>query len=1139
MKKVLGLDLGVSSIGWAYIETDKNSLKGRILDAGVRIIPLDTKDADEFSKGNSVSPSKDRRMKRGMRRNLQRFKLRRKRLLTNLIHLGWWKEGQLWQSDDPIEIYGLRARAVKERLEPEELARVFLALNAKRGFQSNRKAQNDDEDSTDYLDKIRERDRELVERGITIGQKHLELLQSNRWTTLKRRTYSRKSYRHEFDQIWEFQKTWHPELTHELYREIADRTIFYQRPLRTQKGLISKCTLEPTKRVAPKSSPVFQEFKIWQQLHNLRLKDDTGREFWPTQEQKQVLFTRLNDEGKLTTSAFKKELKIGAKEPVHLNFEKLEGNYTRSALLKVFENTGYDTHEILDIDYTLEGNEFDKQPAMMLWHLLYATPEQDVLIAKLKEKFSFNEQQALAVAKVKLIQNYGNLSVRAIRRILPWMQDGLSYDKACEKAGYRHSNHETRSEREHRELADQLEIIKKGSLRNPVVEKILNQLIHLVNDILAHPDLGRPDEIRIELARDLKNNAKKRKEITSRIARETDENNKLYKILTEEFGLNQVSRKDIQKLKLFKEQGGVSIYTGNPISKSKLFTTDEYDIDHIIPQSRIFDDSMMNKALCESHVNREKGNLTAWDYLHTKGEQAVRNYLQRIEGNKEISLSKKVRLRMPLHEIPDDFINRQLKESQYIVRESLSRMKAICREVTSTTGTVTGFLRNEWGLAHLMQELNRERYEALGRWGWKEEKSGRKVPKIDDWTKREDHRHHAVDALVVACTSQGIIQQLNTLNATYENFRQAGEKRLKFPEPWAGFHRDAAIAISSILISFKSSNKVATWNKNRIKTKSNQHETVQRTLTPRGQLHLETVYGQIRQRSPHPTPLNNKFDRPDLIINPELRRIVKERWHKYDNDSLAAAASLKKDPLMWNGEPLTEVNCWMEQYSIRKPIDPNLNLEKIIDPVVHEILQERLYAYNGDKKKAFSDLDNNPIWFNKDKGIAIRNVRIYDNGNLLPLHHNRDRPIDYVYSKNNHHAAIYQGPNGEKALEMVSFFEAVERKRLGFPVIAPNNVKGWPLAFTLQINDYWLFDVDMEDMHNFDVANRESVSKNLFRIQTLSTTASNGPDFRFRHHLETTLKNENEYSFRRVKSFSKLTGQKVFVNRLGHLIKSR
>lgn len=178
MKKVLGLDLGVSSIGWAYVEMDRDKQQGRILDAGVRIVPLNTDDATEFTKGNSVSPNKDRTQKRGMRRNIQRFKLRRARLTGILGRMGWLQPGSATQTDDPLEIYGLRARAARERLQQDELARVFLALNNKRGYLSNRKAQVDEEEEgTDYLERIRERDRELTERGITVGEKMYELLQ--------------------------------------------------------------------------------------------------------------------------------------------------------------------------------------------------------------------------------------------------------------------------------------------------------------------------------------------------------------------------------------------------------------------------------------------------------------------------------------------------------------------------------------------------------------------------------------------------------------------------------------------------------------------------------------------------------------------------------------------------------------------------------------------------------------------------------------------------------------------------------------------------------------------------------------------------------------------------------------------------
>jgi len=172
---------------------------------------------------------------------------------------------------------------------------------------------------------------------------------------------------------------------------------------------------------------------------------------------------------------------------------------------------------------------------------------------------------------------------------------------------------------------------------------------------------------------------------------------------------------------------------------------------------------------------------------------------------------------------------------------------------------------------------------------------------------------------------------------------------------------------------------------------------------------------------------------------------------------------------------------------------------------------------------------------NKEKGIDIRRVKVIDNGNLISLHHNGERPVDFVYTQNNHHAAIFRGPDGQRALEMVPFFEAVERRRQGHPVFSPANAEGWPLEFTLLINDYFLFDIDPEEVDVFDPNNRELVSKNLFRVQKLSAQPNGGPYFVFRHHLETSLKNEEDFAFRRVQSFGKLTGFKVHVNRTGHI----
>lgn len=1074
-------------------------------------------------------------MKRGARRNNQRFKQRREQLVRILENEGWIPSGYSFQTNSSIDIYALRAKAASEKVFLEELAKVLYMLNGKRGYQSNRKANNEDEEGTDYIEKIRARDRELIDRNITIGQKHQELLQENAWAKLKERTYSRKSYRNEFDQIWSTQQQFHSELTDSLRFQVGERTLFYQRPLRSQKGLISKCTFETQRRVAPKSSPVFQEFKIWQQLHSLRLNDEAGGEKELNIEDKKALFQHLNDRGKMTVSQLKKFLGLKTNDPLIINFPHLEGNYTRSALLKVLEETGYDTHEILDLDLSIEGNDFDKQPFMKLWHLLYAATDQESLIQNLIKVFGFTDDQAKAVAGVRLVQDYGSLSVRAMRKILPHLAEGHRYDEAAALAGYRHSNYETKEEQESRPLKDRLDVIQKGKLRNPVVEKILNQLIHVINEILSNPKLGRPDEIRVELARELKSSAKQRQLMTTNIAKNTRENEQLKKRLIEEFKLSKISRNDILKLKLFEECGGRSLYTGQPISVTKLFSTDEYDIDHIIPQSRLFDDSQGNKILCESWINREKGNMTAWDYIQSRGPNEVDRYLKDIEFNMKMTLGKKLKLRMGNENVPDDFIERQLRESQYIVKHAFTLLTEVCRNVTSTTGIITAHLRNEWGLAHIMQELNLERYQSLGRVKYRELQSGKRLPVIDDWSKRDDHRHHAVDALVVACTSQSIVQKLNTLNQRFEGLERVDKSKIEFPTPWPGFRNDASLGLKNILISFKGRNKVSTRNTNRTKAKGKGKYNYQTALTPRGPLHKETIYAQKQYHEKYPVPLNKKFDRPDQIINPELRRLVTDRWAAYDNNPAKAAASLKNDPIMYLGKPVEEVKCWRHQFTIRKDVGPDLKLDKILDIKVYNILLQRLEEHDGDKKKAFSDLENNPIWFDEDRRIPIKKVTLEDNGDLTPLRHNGQKPIDFVYTRNNHHAAIFKGPDDKRALEMVSFYEAVERQRLGLPVYSETNAEGWPLEFTLQINDYFLFDINPEEVDILNPTNRHLVSKNLFRVQKLSAKPNGGPDFVFRHHLETTLKNDDEFGFRRITSFKNLNGIKVIVNRLGHI----
>ncbi|WGU68105.1 HNH endonuclease domain-containing protein [Capnocytophaga canimorsus] len=267
-----------------------------------------------------------------------------------------------------------------------------------------------------------------------------------------------------------------------------------------------------------------------------------------------------------------------------------------------------------------------------------------------------------------------------MRKIYPYIKEN-KFSTACELAGYRHSKHSlTKEENDNRVLKDSLEILKKNSLRQPVVEKILNQMINLVNALLKKYRTENPnfkfDEIRIELARELKKNAEERANMTANINKAKTEHEKIIKILKSEFGLPNPTRNDIIRYLLYEElkaNGYKDLYMNEYIEKQDLFTKN-IDIEHIIPKSRVFDDSFSNKTLSFRKTNLDKGERTAFDYMESKfGADKLEEYVARVEDlykNNIISKAKYQKLLKKESEIGDGFVERDLRETQYIAKKS-------------------------------------------------------------------------------------------------------------------------------------------------------------------------------------------------------------------------------------------------------------------------------------------------------------------------------------------------------------------------------------------------------------------------------------------------------------------------------------
>jgi len=787
-----------------------------------------------------------------------------------------------------LENFQWRVKALSERMNPEELAIVLQEINEQIS------------NSSGYLGAISDRSKELYFNRQTVGQYQMAVLDNNPNIGLRNMVFYRQDYLDEFNTIWEKQAEFHKELTEDLKKEIRDIVIFYQRRLKSQKGLINICEFERRQieveidgkkkiktigsRVIPRSSPLFQEFKIWQTLNDIEVsvlgvknkrkkQDDNSTTLLDSAEnidslklnvsrpldadEKSLLAKELFIRDKLTKSDVLKLL-FNNPQNLNLNFKNIDGNRTGSALYqafsKILEISGHESinfkksaDEIVEQVKTIfsalgwntevlcfdSEKELDKQPYFKLWHLLYSfegdsTPTGDGnLIQKIADLCGFEKDYASILANITFQEDYGSLSTKTIRKILPHLKDGNQYDVACEYAGYKHSKSSLKKEEiKNKVLKDKLELLPKNSLRNPVVEKILNQMVNVINAIIT--TYGKPDEIRIELARELKKNAKEREELTKSIVDTTKTHEGIRAILQNDFGMSHVSRNAIIRYKLYeelKDNGYKTLYSNTYIPKEKLFSKD-FDIEHIIPQARLFDDSFSNKTLEVKSINIEKGSKTAYDFVEEKyGEQGLQEYLNRCEVLFRDKKTKLRKLKMQESEIPEGFIDRDLRNTQYIAKKALSMLNEICRRVVATTGAITDELREDWQLVDVMKELNWEKYKVLGLVEYFEDNDGRLIGRIKDWTKRNDHRHHAMDALTVAFTKDVFIQYFNNKNASLKPDTNEAAIRNKYfqngkaipPMSLDEFRAEAKKHLNDTLISIKTKNKVVTINLNRTK----------------------------------------------------------------------------------------------------------------------------------------------------------------------------------------------------------------------------------------------------------------------------------------------------------------------------------
>lgn len=835
MGTILGLDLGPHSIGWALINPDIKE----IISTGVRIF----EEGINRSGGREKSKNAARRSARQSRRMNARSKARRNKLVYILTELGMYPENGMdttnYFKENP---YSLRTRGLDEKLSLFELGRVLYHLNQRRGFKSNRKTDKESEKGVlfkgnDDKTGIDETSQGMQAGGFRTLGEYLNSLdphlarQRNRYTL-------RSMYIDEFNKLWDKQSEYQPEILTVDSKADIFKTIFFQRRLKSQKGLVRNCTFEPNKKVSPKSSPVYQYFRILEQCSRIRITDGERIDTPLTVDEHKTLVNELSHRDSLKIERIIKLL--GLSETAHINLQsldKLKGNTTNYQFSRVFGKSTWQS--------------FTPERQYEIWHTIhfYNDPPDDKnwLENHAHRKWGLDDKTAKKLYKVKLEPDYGRLSNKAMLKVIPYFEQVLdengrfiTYDKAVKAAGYHHSQ-----VNQNDGAAQRLPI--PDNLRNPIVQKALFELRTVVNEIINK--YGKANEIRVELARDTKLPKWKRNGLLKLNRQREQKAIEIKKRLIEDRIITDPKRDDIIKYLLWEECNQTCPYTGKHISLSALFSS-EFEIEHIIPYSRSLDDSQANKTLCYWKENQIKHNQTPWEsYGHdTKRFEEImvrvfnfQNVQQAVRITNEIGMVKNRNnfkyKKFQLKKIPDDFIARQLVDTAYISREVSKYLTKISDKVYVTPGRVTGTLRYLWGLNQIL--------------------SG-----DVDIKQREDHRHHAVDALVIAATTHSFV---NTMSRYHSYDRKPGRER--FPMPWSTFSDGANRMVNNVLVS------------HRVKDR------------PRGQLHEETNYGQITLpngeksyvvRKPLTALTANQIRH---IVDPVIRQVILNRLNEIDVDT--------------------------------------------------------------------------------------------------------------------------------------------------------------------------------------------------------------------------------------------------------------
>lgn len=1137
------------------------------------------------------------------------------------------------------------------------------------------------------------------------------------------RTIERKYYKEELKAILDKQKEYHPELQSsdlyiaclkELYQNnephrnnllnkgfthlFLNDIIFYQRPLKSKKSLISNCNFEYHTYKDPitgeqkkdylkciaKSHPLFQELRIWKFVKDLRIYErektvdgqlkmdiDVTSEFVKTEEDLVLLFDWLNDRKEikqevLLSSYFKVKKRRGEEKLPY------RWNYVEDKVYPCNETYAQIFNRLSKVNSAPEGF-LTKETELALWHILYSIDDK-IEIEKALNSFALKNSLGsdFVDAFIKFPpfpKEYGSYSAKATKKLLSIMRCGKYWvpgqidsntmkridkiltgefddnigDRVREKAIQlkevshfkglpewlaryvvydRHSESNDLSKWETPQDIEWFlnpknsDGFNQHSLRNPIVEQVITETLRTIKDIWEQ--YGSFAEIHIELGREMKNPANKRKDISEQILLNENTNLRIKALLAElanhkdienvrpfspnqqeilkiyEEGVlnsrieipeeiikisktSQPTKSDLIKYKLWLEQKYRSPYTGEMIPLAKLFTP-AYEIEHIIPQARYFDDSLSNKIICEAEVNHEKRNLLGYEFIRENEGKiielsfnkstkifSIQEYENFVKEHYAKSRGKMKKLLMA--EIPDDFIERQLNDSRYIskvvkgllsniVRED-EEIDAISKNVITCTGSITSTLKNDWGLNDVWNRILTPRFERMNNLtnsnlfgNWKNQ-DGKRIFQTSMpldlqkgfQKKRIDHRHHAMDALVIACATRSHVNYLNNESAKKSSKESRYDLKTKlcfknktddngnyswqFYKPWDSFTQDTQAALENIVVSFKQNLRVINKSTNKYEHYDNGKKVLSSQIKGdnwaiRKPMHKETFAGIVNIRLKRTVSLSLAIDHWETLVNKSLKTKIKQLI----NEGLEKNKILKffvNQDYKWMGKDISKVELYY--FSSDKESDvlvasrvcldetfDSKKIDSITDTGISLILINHLNKYNDNidgktierpdlafSPEGIEEMNKNIHSLNNNKfHKPIRKVRTFEpKGNKfnVGIRGNKKDKFVEAASGTNLYFAIYEDNNGKRNYQTIPLNIVIERLKNGINPVAElintdiNN--SHTLKFYLNPNDLVYIPTVDQIENNYPLSPDDIDRSRIYRFVDSSGTTAN------------------------------------------------